>query len=96
MFEILAPSGITRQISLWMKKNIWQGGKPNTKKLHFVKRSTVTSLKENEGIVIRDPIIMNKALGTKTLWRVSSKKAWWKPVLHKKYLSLDHLRWLKP
>ena len=45
------------------------------------------SLKNCGGAGIRDPTMMNLALGAKILWRiVFGEKVWWKEILWKKYM----------
>ena len=53
----------------------------------------VCTPKDCNGAGIRDPSKLNLDLGTKILWRVvSGKRAWWKEILHKKYMSSDRRR----
>jgi hypothetical protein len=45
----------------------------------------VRETQEREGLGIRDPSIMNLALGKNIIWRIIiGKYDWWKSVLHKK------------
>ena len=72
---------VTREI----RRFLWQGGKSsNLKKFHLVNWETVCRPKICRGVGVRDPNIMNLALGAKILWRiVSRKKSWWKEILQK-------------
>jgi len=44
------------------------------------------SLKDHGGLGVRDPELVNIALGSKLLWRVvKERKEWWKTAIVKKY-----------
>ena len=48
---------------------------------------TVLEVKHNSGLGIRDPGLMNNALGAKLVWRMNiGEKEWWKEVIRKKYI----------
>jgi hypothetical protein len=83
---MLAPMGIMQQVARDIQKFLWQGGKTNTKKFHLVNWNTVRSLKDNGGLGIKDPMLMNIAMRAKILWHLTSRQLeWWKNVLVKKY-----------
>jgi len=85
---ILAPKGIEKQISMKIRTFHWQGGKTNHKKFHLVNWNQVTNSKKQGGLGIREPELMNLAMGTKFLWRlVTGDMAWWKHALWKKYFT---------
>ena len=47
----------------------------------------VKCAKHHGGLGIRDPELMNKAMGTKMIWRlISGRRDWWKEVIRKKYI----------
>ena len=77
-----------QEITKEIRKFLWQGGKSNgSKQFHLVNWDIVCSLKNCGGAGIRDPTMMNLALGAKILWRiVSGEKTWWKKILRKKYM----------
>ena len=88
---VLSPNIITNNISMEIRKFLWQGGKVQSKKFHLVKWDVVKTPKLNEGLGIRVPEQMNKALGAKLVWRmVSGSKDWWKEVIGKKYIRKPH------
>jgi len=42
---------------------------------------------------IKEPSLVNLALGAKIVWRlISGSNNWWKEVLHKKYFSINRLQ----
>ena len=81
---VLAAKMITNNISMEIRKFLWQGGKVQSKKFHLVKWDVVKTPKLNGGLGIRDPEQMNKALGAKLVWRmVFGSRDWWKEVIKK-------------
>ena len=49
--------------------------------------------KDKDVLGIRDPGMMNKALGDKLVWRlIYGKKEWWKEVIRRKYIKKPRLR----
>jgi hypothetical protein len=59
-------------------------GKTNSKKFHLIDWSIVRSPKDNGGLGIKHPSLMNMAMGSKILWHlISSQSEWWKNVLVK-------------
>jgi hypothetical protein len=44
---------------------LWQGGKANHKKFHLVNWNQVTNSKKHGGLGIREPELMNLAMGAK-------------------------------
>jgi hypothetical protein len=85
--SLLAPMGIKKYLAQDIQKFLWQGGKSNTNRLHLANWNLVRSPKDHRGLGIRDPKLVNIALGTKLLWRmVMGKNKWWKKSLMKKNL----------
>jgi hypothetical protein len=83
---MLAPVGIMNQINLNIRKILWQGGKYNTKKYHLINWKTVRVPKDRGGLGIKDPALMNLAMGAKLLLRmIKHRIEWWKKILWKKY-----------
>ena len=62
---VLAPKKITNNISMEIRKSLWQGGKVQSKKFHLIKWDVVKAPNLNGGLGIRNPEQMNKALGAK-------------------------------
>jgi hypothetical protein len=92
---ILAPKCIAKHISMKIRSFLWQGGKSNHKKFHLVNWNQVTSSKSHGGLGIREPELMNIAMGARLLWRlVTGNMAWWKQALWKKYFTGTRLRCL--
>jgi hypothetical protein len=89
-FSVLISTGAS-----WESKNIWPSSSENSfgkeasptqKKLHLVNWNIVSSSKEHGGLGIRDPKLINIALGANLLWRlVTGSKEWWKSTIVKKY-----------
>ena len=53
----------------------------------------VTALVEQGGIGIKEPALINRAMGAKILWRLLfGEYGWWKIVVRKKYLYIPILR----
>ena len=70
-----------------IRKFLWQGGKVQNKKFHLVNWATIKAPKLKDGLGIRDPEEMNKALGSKLVWRMTiGSRDWWKYVIRKKYI----------
>jgi hypothetical protein len=90
---LLAPTYFCNSFARELQRFLWQGGKSNSKRFHPVNWKIVYASKTHGGLGIRDPIIMNKFLGAKILWRlITGKKELWKFVLNKKYFSGPRMR----
>jgi hypothetical protein len=63
---------VEREISHQIQKFLWEGGKTSTKKFHLVNWRIVRAPKMNGGLGIKDPTLVNVALGAKLLWRMIS------------------------
>jgi hypothetical protein len=93
---MLAHFGIINQISMRVRKFLWQGGKSNEKKFHLVNWNQVKCSMERGGLGIRDLEIMSTAMGEKMLWRlIIGKIYWWKHVIWKKYFTGTRQRCLE-
>ena len=63
------------------------------KKLRLVNWKIVTALVEQGGIGIKEPALINRAMGATILWRLLfGEDGWWKIVLRKKYFCIPILR----
>lgn len=58
------------QISSFLRNFLWQGGRGSDKKLHLVNWDTVKKPIDEGGLQIRDPSLVNLALGSKILWKM--------------------------
>jgi ribonuclease HI len=67
---LLAPKSVTDQISKLLRDFLWQGGKGNHHKFHLVKWETVKRSTSEGGLQIRDPALVNLALGGKIMWNL--------------------------
>eukprot|EP00253_Pinus_taeda_P006725 PITA_06725 len=67
---LLAPRNVMEQISKLLREFLWQGGKGSEKKFHLVNWDVVKRTKEEGGLQIRDPHLVNLALGGKILWKL--------------------------
>jgi len=67
---LLAPRNVMEQISKLLRDFLWQGGKGNEKRIHLVNWDVVRRTKEEGGLQIRDPQLVNLALGGKILWKL--------------------------
>jgi hypothetical protein len=84
--SLLAPKGAMKDMAQLICKFLWQGGKSNAKKFHLVNWNIVSSPKDSGGLGIRDPEVVNIAMGAKLLWRlITGRKEWWKSTIIKKY-----------
>jgi hypothetical protein len=71
-------------------------GKSNHKKFHLVNWNIVRSSKDWGGLGIKDPLIMNMAMGENILWRLICRKLeWWNKALLKKYIQGNWKRCLQ-
>jgi len=78
---MLALVGDMQQVSQEIKNKLWQGGKTNTNKFHLVYWATVGSPKKYGGLEIKDPTLMNLALGANLIWRmILGQPYWWKKI----------------
>jgi hypothetical protein len=68
----MAPKSISRQINKIMRDFLWHGGKGNQHKFHLVKWETTKRTLREGGLQIRDPDLVNTALGCKILWKLHS------------------------
>lgn len=90
---LLAPKNIMEQISTLLRNFLWQGGRGNDKKLHLVNWETVKKPIDDGGLDIRDPSLVNLALGSKILWKILKEPS--HPVslsLRTKYTNTADLR----
>jgi hypothetical protein len=62
---LLAPHTIMNQISMNVWKFLWQGGRSNERKYHLINWKMVRNPKDKGGLGIKDPIMMNVAMGEK-------------------------------
>jgi hypothetical protein len=60
--------GIKKSLEQYIQKFIWQGGKANSKQFHLVNWQLVKSSKYHGGLGVRDPEMVNLAMGSKILW----------------------------
>lgn len=67
---LLAPKQVTDHISKLIRDFLWQGGKGNIHKMHLVKWEQVKWPFAEGGLQIRDPAMVNLALGGKILWNL--------------------------
>eukprot|EP00253_Pinus_taeda_P019238 PITA_19238 len=67
---LFAPRNVTEQISKLLRDFLWQGGKGNENKIHLVKWDVVKKTQADGGLQIRDPALINLALGGKILWKL--------------------------
>eukprot|EP00253_Pinus_taeda_P027254 PITA_27254 len=67
---LLAPRNVMEQISKLLREFLWQGGKGSEKRFHLVNWDVVKRTKEERGLQIRDPHLVNLALGGKILWKL--------------------------
>eukprot|EP00253_Pinus_taeda_P004415 PITA_04415 len=67
---LLAPRKVMEQISKLLREFLWQGGKGNERRFHLVNWDVVKRTKEEGGLQIRDPHLVNLALGGKILWKL--------------------------
>jgi hypothetical protein len=64
----LAPKGVLNKISKNLRIFLWEGGKTNTKKFHLINWHMVCQPIDKGGLAIRNPSLMNEALGAKLAW----------------------------
>jgi hypothetical protein len=69
---LLAPKLIAGQINKLLRDFLWHGGKGNQCKFHLVSWDTVKWPLREGGLQIRDPSLVNTALGCKILWKMHS------------------------
>ena len=67
---LLAPRNVMDQISKLLRDFLWQGGKGNQNKMHLVNWDLVKKSISEGGLQIRDPSLVNLALGGKILWKM--------------------------
>jgi hypothetical protein len=91
--SLLAPKFISNQIVKKIRSFLWKGGKSTQTKFHLVNWNQVTSDKNHGGLGIREPTLMNIAMGDKLLWRlIIGNLTWWKKAIWKKYFTRNRLR----
>ena len=71
---LLAPKGITDQISKLIRDFLWRDGKGNQNRMHLVKWETIKRSVLDGGLQIKDPGLSNIAMGRKLLWQFFSNK----------------------
>jgi len=77
--SLLAHASIKSSLEQSIRKFLWEGGKTSRKHYHLVKWQVVREPKEFGGLGIRDPTLVNLALGANLLWRsITGKLTWWK------------------
>jgi hypothetical protein len=67
---LLAPKSISWQINKLLRDFLWHGGKGNRRKFHLVSWEMVKRPLREGGLQIRDPTLVNIALGCKILWKM--------------------------
>eukprot|EP00253_Pinus_taeda_P034784 PITA_34784 len=67
---LLVPRNVMEQISKLLRDFLWQGGKDNENKTHLVSWEVVKKTMAEGGMQIRDPALVNLALGGKILWKM--------------------------
>jgi hypothetical protein len=93
--SLLAPQNVKAEMSRIIRRFLWEGGKTDNKKFHLISWDKIKQPRENGGLSIRDPMLVNLSMGAKILWNlVSGKNDWWKQAIKKKYLLGDRLRCL--
>ncbi len=68
---LLAPRNVMDQISKLLRDFLWQGGKGNERKMHLANWDLVKRAIAEGGLQIRDPSLVNLALGGKLLWKLA-------------------------
>jgi len=69
---MLAPRNVTEQITKLLRDFLWQGGRGNDNKRHLVRWEIVRWPTAEGGLQIRDPSLVNLAMGGKLLWKMAS------------------------
>lgn len=86
-----APKGIFSKMREIMGKFLW-GGPKQQKKWTLVSWKNVIKRKEEGGLGVRDPEIVNKVFGAKLWWRwVQGGTDVWKNIWNRKYGMLDSI-----
>jgi hypothetical protein len=94
--SLFDPVSVMHKLSQQLRKFLWQGGKGNATKFQLVNLAILRAPKEHCEIGIKDPSLMNLALGAKFLWRlISSQNSWWKRILPKNCFPSEKKRCLK-
>eukprot|EP00253_Pinus_taeda_P033856 PITA_33856 len=68
---LLNPRNVMDQISKLLRDFLWQGGKGNERKMHLANWELVKRPIAEGGLQIRDPSLVNLALGGKLLWKMA-------------------------
>ena len=69
---LVAPKSILDQLSKLIRDFLWQGGKGNQGRLHLVNWDTVKRPVSEGGLQVKDPRLVNLAMGGKLLWQLLS------------------------
>jgi hypothetical protein len=92
---LLVPASFCHDFVWELHRFLLKGGKSNSKHFHLVNWNIILSHKTHGGLGIRDPLVMNKALREKIIWRlISRKKESWKSSLSQKYFLGPYMRFL--
>ena len=82
---LLAPKYIINSISKELRNFLWQGGKTQGKKSNLINWDKVMEDKTKGGLGIKDPCMMNLAMGAKLVSIfIAGEREWWKEVLREK------------
>jgi len=85
---LLAPKYVCNNMAKLLRDFLWEGGKDNQGKFHLLNWNTILRSKQEGGLQIRDPFLVNKALGGKILWQIlDSKSHWVYQTIRRKYLN---------
>lgn len=68
---LFAPRNVMEQIGKLIRDFLWQGGKGNENKLHLANWELVRRPIAEGGLQIRDPSLLNLAMGGKILWQLA-------------------------
>jgi hypothetical protein len=68
---LFAPRNIMEQIAKLLRDFLWQGGKGNENKMHLANWELVRRPIAEGGLQIRDPSLVNLAMGGKILWQLA-------------------------
>jgi ribonuclease HI/exonuclease III len=68
---LLAPRNVMDQIAKILRDFLWQGGKGNENKMHLANWELVRRPIAEGGLQIRDPSLVNLAMGGKLLWQMA-------------------------
>jgi hypothetical protein len=92
---LLVPTSFFHAFVWELHRFLLKGRKSNSKHFHLVNWNTIIAPKTHGGLGIRDPLVMNKALREKFIWRlISRKKELCKSILSQKYFPSPYMRCL--